>query len=235
MANTVRDVNRQRRRRREVPFLETPDPGRTAEDLMQEKQMLALLREMISLLPKTYRQVIELRLYEGSLHSPDGRPSPRLPLQRLDPLEPRRQTTPAAHRRSHATRPTRRLRVDSAKTSSIRCSAEITKDDDSQIAANLRPMAFVRPVKWTGSPANGAPPRRRENLRELPQSPVSTRDSRGIRAPFPPPRERPIRPTCPLLVPTSRTLNKAGSIRERHRVHRPPATPWRAPCSVRTN
>ena len=65
VANTARDVNRQRRRRREVPFLETPDPGRTAEDLMQEKQMLALLREMISLLPKTYRQVIELRLYEG--------------------------------------------------------------------------------------------------------------------------------------------------------------------------
>ena len=65
VANTAKDVNRQRRRRREVPFLETPDPGRTAEDLVQEKQMLALLREMISLLPETYRQVIELRLYEG--------------------------------------------------------------------------------------------------------------------------------------------------------------------------
>ena len=65
VANTARDLDRQRRRRREVPFLETPNPGRTAEDLIQEKQMLALLREMISLLPKTYRQVIELRLVEG--------------------------------------------------------------------------------------------------------------------------------------------------------------------------
>ena len=27
--------------------------------------MLTLLREMISLLPKTYRQVVELRVYEG--------------------------------------------------------------------------------------------------------------------------------------------------------------------------
>ena len=38
---------------------------RSPEVLAQEKQMLVLLREMISLLPDTYSQVIELRVYEG--------------------------------------------------------------------------------------------------------------------------------------------------------------------------
>ena len=65
VANTAKDVNRQRRRRGEMPLLEIEDPGRTPEDLAQEKQMLTLLREMIALLPETYRQVIELRVYEG--------------------------------------------------------------------------------------------------------------------------------------------------------------------------
>lgn len=41
------------------------DPGRTPEAFAQEKQLLALLQEMVSLLPDTYRQVVELRLYEG--------------------------------------------------------------------------------------------------------------------------------------------------------------------------
>ncbi|MCY3778323.1 MAG: hypothetical protein OXH11_20305 [Candidatus Aminicenantes bacterium] len=35
------------------------------EDLSQQKQMLALLREMVSLLRDTYHQVIVLRVYEG--------------------------------------------------------------------------------------------------------------------------------------------------------------------------
>ncbi len=65
VANTAKDVRRRQRRRREIPFFEAQIPSRTPEDLAQQKQMLALLREMIRLLPDTYRQVIELRVYEG--------------------------------------------------------------------------------------------------------------------------------------------------------------------------
>ena len=65
VANTAKDVRRRWQHRREVPFFEVEAPGRTPEDLAQQKQMLVLLREMISLLPETYRQVVELRVYEG--------------------------------------------------------------------------------------------------------------------------------------------------------------------------
>ncbi|MCY3778053.1 MAG: sigma-70 family RNA polymerase sigma factor [Candidatus Aminicenantes bacterium] len=65
VANTAKDVRRRQRRRREVPFFEAEAQDRTPEDLAQEKQMLVLLREMVSLLPDIYRQVIELRVYEG--------------------------------------------------------------------------------------------------------------------------------------------------------------------------
>ena len=65
VANTAKDIRRQRSRQGEVPFVEIKAPGRTPEDLAEKKQLLALLREMISLLPDTYRQVIELRVYEG--------------------------------------------------------------------------------------------------------------------------------------------------------------------------
>ncbi len=65
VANTAKDIRRQQHRRREVPLFEAGGPGRTPEDLAHEKKLLALLREMISLLPETYRQVIDLRVYEG--------------------------------------------------------------------------------------------------------------------------------------------------------------------------
>jgi len=65
VANTAKDIRRQGRQRREVPLFEVGAPGRTPEDLAHEKKLLALLREMITLLPETYRQVIELRVYEG--------------------------------------------------------------------------------------------------------------------------------------------------------------------------
>ena len=65
VANTSKDIRRQRRRRREAPLLEVEASTQTPEDLAQEKQMLILLREMISLLPETYRQVIELRVVKG--------------------------------------------------------------------------------------------------------------------------------------------------------------------------
>lgn len=65
VTNTARDERREHRQRHEVPYLEGKDRRRPADLLMQERQMLRLLREMIRLLPNTYRQVIELRIYEG--------------------------------------------------------------------------------------------------------------------------------------------------------------------------
>ena len=65
VANAARDVRRRRLRHEEVPLSEVEDPGRNPEALAQEKQLLALLREIVSLLQATYRQVVELRLYQG--------------------------------------------------------------------------------------------------------------------------------------------------------------------------
>ena len=48
VANAAKDVRRQRSRRGEVPLLEVEDPGRTPEAFAQEKQLLALLQEMVS-------------------------------------------------------------------------------------------------------------------------------------------------------------------------------------------
>ena len=65
VANAAKDVRRQRLRRGEALLSEVEDPGRTPEALAQENQLLALLQEMIFLLPDTYRQVVELRLNQG--------------------------------------------------------------------------------------------------------------------------------------------------------------------------
>ena len=65
VANAARDEVRQRGRRKEVAFIEGKSPVRTPEKLAQERQLHALLHEMVRLLPDTYRQVIELRVYEG--------------------------------------------------------------------------------------------------------------------------------------------------------------------------
>lgn len=64
VANAARDQNRQRRRRRETPLVPIRTDDQSPADLFQERQMLALLREMVTLLPDTYRQVIDLRIYE---------------------------------------------------------------------------------------------------------------------------------------------------------------------------
>jgi RNA polymerase sigma-70 factor (ECF subfamily) len=64
VANTAKDTRRQQRRRREVTLFEVNASDRTPGYLVQEKQLLALLREMVGLLPETYRQVIELRVYQ---------------------------------------------------------------------------------------------------------------------------------------------------------------------------
>ncbi len=66
-ANSAKDLRRQQRRRREVP-LETVrirSAGPDLEAMVQERQLLTLLHEMIEMLPDTYRRVVELRLQEG--------------------------------------------------------------------------------------------------------------------------------------------------------------------------
>ncbi len=87
VAHAATDVRRNRdRRRREVPFREEEDssgealrdpnhpggvprlsevqaPGQSPEDLAYNNELLVLLREMVAMLPDTYRQVMELHLY----------------------------------------------------------------------------------------------------------------------------------------------------------------------------
>ena len=65
VTNTARDFHGKQVRRREDPLQGERTPTQDPEALAQEKELLVLLREMIDLLPKTYRQVIKLRLYQG--------------------------------------------------------------------------------------------------------------------------------------------------------------------------
>ena len=65
VVNAARDVRRRRLRQGEVSLSEVANPGLTPEALAREKQLLALLREIIALLPDTYRQIVELRLRQG--------------------------------------------------------------------------------------------------------------------------------------------------------------------------
>ena len=66
VANSIRDLQRQERNRKEVPlegaerFASQPSP----EVAAQERQLLELLREMVAMLPDTYRRVYELRMQE---------------------------------------------------------------------------------------------------------------------------------------------------------------------------
>ena len=65
VANTAEDVRRQRKSRSEVTLQEEGDVSAGPEALAQEHELLALLGEMVSLLPDTYRQILELRAYQG--------------------------------------------------------------------------------------------------------------------------------------------------------------------------
>lgn len=66
VTNTAKDVRRKARHVGQVSFSEEPeDPGQDPEDLAQEKELLRLLREMVVLLPDIYRQVVDLRVYQG--------------------------------------------------------------------------------------------------------------------------------------------------------------------------
>ncbi len=65
VANTAKNVRGKQVRRRENPLQGERLPTGNHEALAQERELLVLLREMIDLLPGTYRQVIKLRLYQG--------------------------------------------------------------------------------------------------------------------------------------------------------------------------
>ena len=65
VANTAKDFHRKRARRREDELEDQVAPTRDPEALAQERELQVLLKEMIDLLPGTYRQVMKLRLYQG--------------------------------------------------------------------------------------------------------------------------------------------------------------------------
>ena len=65
LQGTAKDFQSKRVRRREGPIQDERTPALDPEALAQERELLVLLREMIDLLPGTYRQVINLRLYQG--------------------------------------------------------------------------------------------------------------------------------------------------------------------------
>ena len=68
--NTARDERRREQHRGEVLLPQEQegqreDPDRGPEAMAQEKELLRLLREMVALLPEAYRQVVDLRVYQG--------------------------------------------------------------------------------------------------------------------------------------------------------------------------
>lgn len=65
VANTARDLVRRRVRRKEVPFVDSMggrDAALRQEAAIVERQSLELMREIIAMLPSTFRKVVELRL-----------------------------------------------------------------------------------------------------------------------------------------------------------------------------
>ena len=65
VTNTAMNLHRDKVRRREHPLEDQAALARDPEALAQERELLVLLKEMIDLLPGTYRQVMKLRLYQG--------------------------------------------------------------------------------------------------------------------------------------------------------------------------
>ena len=105
VANTAKNINRQRYHHPEIPLVEIEAPDQSPETLAQEKQLLVLLREMISLLPETYRQVIDFRIYKGFSAQQTlkcFKSSLYLPLKCFDPVESRRQDAPKAAQCPHS-------------------------------------------------------------------------------------------------------------------------------------
>lgn len=65
VANKAKDFRRKRVRLKETSLPDDADPTRSLRTPQEEDRMLRLLREMIAVLPETYRQVVELRTCEG--------------------------------------------------------------------------------------------------------------------------------------------------------------------------
>ena len=65
VANTAEDVRRQQAQRGEVAFREEGEFNLSPEAIAQEKELLTMLGEMVQMLPVTYRQIIDLRVYQG--------------------------------------------------------------------------------------------------------------------------------------------------------------------------
>jgi len=65
VANTAKNMHRDQVHRREDPLEEQATLTQDPEAIAQERELLVLLKEMIDLLPGTYRQVMKLRLYHG--------------------------------------------------------------------------------------------------------------------------------------------------------------------------
>ena len=65
VANTAENVRRQREQRGEVASREEVDLHPGPEALAQDKELLAMLGEMVQMLPATYRQVLDFRVYQG--------------------------------------------------------------------------------------------------------------------------------------------------------------------------
>ena len=65
VTNSAKELHGKQVRRREDPLEDQATPTGNPEALAQERELLVLLKEMIDLLPGTYRQVIKLRLYQG--------------------------------------------------------------------------------------------------------------------------------------------------------------------------
>lgn len=66
VVNNIRDLQRQQRSRREIPLADV-EHRRPAPDLetdLQEQQLLELVRQMVAMLPDTYRRVYEMRIQE---------------------------------------------------------------------------------------------------------------------------------------------------------------------------
>lgn len=63
--NMARDFHGKRVRRRENQLEGERAATQDPEALAQERELLVLLREMIDLVPGTYRQVIKLRFHQG--------------------------------------------------------------------------------------------------------------------------------------------------------------------------
>lgn len=66
VANSIRDLQRQERNRKEVPLesAERFESGQSPEVAAQERELLELLRAVVAMLPETYRRVYELRMKE---------------------------------------------------------------------------------------------------------------------------------------------------------------------------